>query len=168
MAEVYDYAAATAPVQCPSRWSPGSVRHLRPHPRRRRFPAAVRRASEPTIVYEQLAPTAPSGRLPDTDAGAIDGVADADITVGPMQFLPATWVQFGVDGNGDRTTDPNNLWDAAASAANRLCAASGRLYRSGGTLTAYFGTEDYNDWVIESIDAAAAAAARPAAGARAS
>ncbi|MEZ5379924.1 MAG: D-alanyl-D-alanine carboxypeptidase family protein [Acidimicrobiales bacterium] len=164
VAEVYDYAAATAPCPVPFSVVAGIGAVTSDHTRVGGDSRLLSDgASEPTIVYEQLAPTAPSGRLPDTDAGAIDGVADADITVGPMQFLPATWVQFGVDGNGDGTTDPNNLWDAAASAANRLCAASVDTDLEG-ALTAYFGTEDYNDWVIESIDAAAAwqLAQRPA------
>ena len=50
----------------------------------------------------------------DTDKGAIDGV-------GPMQFIPATWAGYASDGNGDGIKDPNNVFDAALSAAKYLC-----------------------------------------------
>lgn len=43
---------------------------------------------------------------------------------GPMQFMPATFKAYGVDGNGDGTTDVNDLEDAVFSAANLLCANS--------------------------------------------
>ncbi|WP_328806365.1 lytic transglycosylase domain-containing protein [Streptacidiphilus fuscans] len=42
--------------------------------------------------------------------------------IGPMQFLPSTWTVWGVDGNGDGTADPNNIYDAALSAGHYLCA----------------------------------------------
>lgn len=41
---------------------------------------------------------------------------------GPMQFMPATWDAYGVDGDGDGTADINDIDDAAAGAANYLCA----------------------------------------------
>jgi len=47
--------------------------------------------------------------------------------VGPMQFIPGTWVRSGVDGNGDGVADPNNLFDAALTAGRYLCAGGGDL-----------------------------------------
>ncbi|QKT06538.1 lytic murein transglycosylase [Gordonia sp. X0973] len=44
---------------------------------------------------------------------------------GPFQFLPETWQRFGVDANGDGRADPDNMDDAALSAARYLCVASG-------------------------------------------
>ena len=41
---------------------------------------------------------------------------------GPMQFMPATWAAYGVDGNGDEVADTDNLEDAVFGAANYLCA----------------------------------------------
>ena len=41
---------------------------------------------------------------------------------GPMQFVPATWEAYGVDGNGDGAADTDNLEDAVFGAANYLCA----------------------------------------------
>jgi membrane-bound lytic murein transglycosylase B len=59
--------------------------------------------------------------VPDTDGGAIDGTAATDRAAGPMQFLPGTWRRFGTDGDGDGEDDPQNLFDAAASAGAYLC-----------------------------------------------
>jgi hypothetical protein len=47
--------------------------------------------------------------------------------VGPMQFIPSTWRRLGRDGNHDGVADPNNLFDAATSAAAYLCLAGGDL-----------------------------------------
>jgi hypothetical protein len=43
--------------------------------------------------------------------------------VGWMQFMPSTWAQWGIDGNGDGVADPYNPWDAIMSAARYLQAA---------------------------------------------
>jgi membrane-bound lytic murein transglycosylase B len=59
--------------------------------------------------------------IPDSDGGRWDGDATWDRAVGPMQFIPTTWRSLGRDGNGDRIADPNNLFDAAVSAAGYLC-----------------------------------------------
>jgi hypothetical protein len=42
--------------------------------------------------------------------------------VGPMQFMPATWSTYGVDGDGDGRVDITDLEDSVSSAANYLCA----------------------------------------------
>jgi cell wall-associated NlpC family hydrolase len=39
---------------------------------------------------------------------------------GPMQFIPATWADYGVDGNHDGRTDVHDPADAIASAAHYL------------------------------------------------
>jgi membrane-bound lytic murein transglycosylase B len=41
--------------------------------------------------------------------------------MGPMQFLPGTWARYAVDGKGDGTPDPQNLFDSALAAARYLC-----------------------------------------------
>ncbi|MFB9680039.1 lytic transglycosylase domain-containing protein [Streptosporangium vulgare] len=41
---------------------------------------------------------------------------------GPMQFMPATWKAYGVDGDGDGVADIWNPYDAVPGAANYLCA----------------------------------------------
>ena len=59
----------------------------------------------------------------DTDHGRLDGdpFNQYETAVGPMQFLPATWMKLGRDGNGDGVADPNNIYDAALTAAVYLC-----------------------------------------------
>ncbi|MFD7586002.1 lytic transglycosylase domain-containing protein [Kitasatospora sp. NPDC059811] len=60
--------------------------------------------------------------IPDSDGGRYDGDARWDRAVGPMQFIPSTWATWGTDANGDGKADPNNIFDAAESAARYLCA----------------------------------------------
>ena len=47
-----------------------------------------------------------------------DGVVRA---MGPMQFIPETWRLYGVDANNDGVASPDNIDDAALSAAGYLC-----------------------------------------------
>ncbi|QFY11498.1 transglycosylase SLT domain-containing protein [Nonomuraea phyllanthi] len=42
--------------------------------------------------------------------------------LGPMQFMPATWKHYGVDGDGDGKSDIWSPYDAVPGAANYLCA----------------------------------------------
>lgn len=42
--------------------------------------------------------------------------------IGPMQFEPATWTRWGIDGDGDGHTDPRDPADAIPAAADYLCA----------------------------------------------
>ena len=63
----------------------------------------------------------------DTDHGRLDGDRVYDHAVGPMQFIPSTWVSYGVDVTGSGTADPFNIFDATAAAAHYLCDAGGTL-----------------------------------------
>lgn len=60
--------------------------------------------------------------IPDTDGGRLDGDTRHDRAVGPMQFIPQTWERFGADASGDGVADPQQIDDAALSAARYLCA----------------------------------------------
>lgn len=60
----------------------------------------------------------------DTDGGRLDGDAHWDRAVGPMQFIPSTWVLWARDVDGDGQADPQNLFDAAGAAAALLCDAA--------------------------------------------
>ena len=62
--------------------------------------------------------------ITDTDGGEIDGDAVHDRAVGPLQFIPESWRNWGFDGNIDGLADPQNIDDAAVAAANYLCRAS--------------------------------------------
>ncbi len=59
--------------------------------------------------------------VPDSDGGELDGTARTDRAVGPMQFLPGTWRAVEVDLDGNGVADPQNLFDAAATAGAYLC-----------------------------------------------
>lgn len=70
--------------------------------------------------------------IPDTDGGVMDGDRTHDRAMGPMQFIPETWRRWGVDANGDGVADPDNLDDAALTAARYLCDRGGDLTTEGG------------------------------------
>ena len=72
----------------------------------------------------------------DTDGGRLDGDPVWDRAVGPMQFIPSTWQRWGRDGNHDGVSDPQNVEDAAYSAAAYLCAGGRDLAKPAGLRSA--------------------------------
>jgi murein DD-endopeptidase MepM/ murein hydrolase activator NlpD len=66
--------------------------------------------------------------------------------IGWMQFLPSTWVRWGVDADGDGVANPWNAADAVYSAARYLAAAGGRTDIERG-LFAY----NHADWYVEDV-----------------
>jgi len=60
--------------------------------------------------------------ITDTDHGSMDGDTVYDRAVGPMQFIPSTWVHWKADGNADGKSDPSNIFDATLAAGRYLCA----------------------------------------------
>lgn len=62
-------------------------------------------------------------RIPDSNDGEIDGDPEWDRAVGPMQFIPTTWEQWGTSVDPKGEPDPHNIDDAAYSAARYLCTA---------------------------------------------
>lgn len=84
--------------------------------------------------------------IPDTDGGSMDGDPVHDRAMGPMQFIPETWLKWGVDANGDGRADADNIDDAALTAARYLCARGGDLTSAAGwqrALMAYNLSGDY-------------------------
>ena len=75
--------------------------------------------------------------------------------LGPMQFLPSTWAQWGIDAFGD-TGSPNVLdpYDGVPSAARLLCADGA----AAGGRSLYNAIFDYNhaDWYVNEVLALAA------------
>ena len=62
--------------------------------------------------------------VPATAAGVrLDGDPRWDHAVGPMQFLPSTWTHWGVSATGG-IPDPNDIDDAALTAARYLCGSN--------------------------------------------
>ncbi|MEO9138995.1 MAG: lytic murein transglycosylase [Jatrophihabitans sp.] len=86
----------------------------------------------------------------DTDHGRLDGDRIFDRAVGPMQFIPSTWAAFGVDANSDGIRDPNNIFDAAAAAADYLCAAGRDLTTYAGQVRAV-GSYNHSDAYIAMV-----------------
>jgi len=66
--------------------------------------------------------------------------------IGWMQFMPSTWMRWGVDANGDGIADPWNAADAIFSAARYLAAAGAQsdLYRA---VFAY----NHADWYVNEV-----------------
>jgi murein DD-endopeptidase MepM/ murein hydrolase activator NlpD len=66
--------------------------------------------------------------------------------IGWMQFLPSTWMEWGVDANGDGVADPWNAADAIFSAARYLDAA-------GASTDLYQAVFAYNhaDWYVNEV-----------------
>ncbi|MEI5583795.1 MULTISPECIES: lytic transglycosylase domain-containing protein [unclassified Agromyces] len=85
-------------------------------------------------------------RIEDTDGGLLDGDATWDRAVGPMQFIPSTWAEWGTDGNGDGLADPHQIDDAAQTTARYLC-ASGPMRSSEGWRAAVFSYNHDDDYV---------------------
>ena len=66
--------------------------------------------------------------------------------VGWMQFLPSTWLRWGVDANGDGVADPADPADAIYSAARYLAAAGGQ-YDLRRAIFAY----NHADWYVNEV-----------------
>jgi hypothetical protein len=90
----------------------------------------------------------------ESDDGQNMGPSSAG-ALGPMQFLPSTWQEWGIDAFGEE--GPPNImdpYDAVPSAARMLCAAGAA---TGGT-SLYDAIYDYNhaDWYVREVLALAA------------
>lgn len=90
----------------------------------------------------------------DTDGGLLDGDSAFDRAVGPLQFIPQTWDQWGRDGSGDGVADPHQIDDATLTAVHYLCHARGSLDSSGAWIAA---VRSYNDSVEYQAQVARAA-----------
>jgi membrane-bound lytic murein transglycosylase B len=90
--------------------------------------------------------------VPDTDGGVIDGDAEWDRAVGPMQFTPSTWQTAAQDGNRDGAKDVNQIDDAALATAMHLCQVGGDLTKADNwiaAISAYNPSVEYNNRVAE-------------------
>lgn len=59
--------------------------------------------------------------VPDTDNAVTDGDATQDVAVGPMQIMPSRWEQHGSSAEEGRKPNPDNIDDAALTAARIMC-----------------------------------------------
>ena len=95
----------------------------------------------------------------DTDGGALDGDPVHDRAVGPMQFIPGTWAQWGADADGNGVADPDDLDDAALAAARYLCASGGDLTTATGWNRAVLTYNRSSRYVQDVLDRSASYAA---------
>lgn len=83
----------------------------------------------------------------ETDHGRGPQVSPAGAE-GPMQFMPATWAVYGVDGDGDGVA---SIWDAAdavPAAADLLCANGGG---EPARLSAAIFQYNHADWYVQLV-----------------
>lgn len=122
--------------------------------------------ASPPIIGPALDGTQGFARIDDTDHGSLDHDPTFDRAVGPMQFIPESWSRYGRDANGDGVADPQQIDDAALTAANLLCTSgsspSGSSPSAGRDLStpegwqaAILSYNHSNDYVIRVRDAAA-------------
>lgn len=83
--------------------------------------------ARPPILGPPLDGTRGYPRITDTDHGFFDGSKRWDRAIGPMQFLPSSWVRWGGRGPLAGHADPQNLYDAALAAGSYLCADAANL-----------------------------------------
>ena len=138
-----DAATAMAELDpgCGLRWTAlaGVGRIESNHGRSAQAELSLRGDISPPIIGVPLDGTNGTALVRDTDRGELDGDAIYDRAVGPMQVIPSTWRLVARDGNGDNVEDPNNVFDAAMTAATYLCrAAPGGLATDDGLHAAFF------------------------------
>jgi hypothetical protein len=93
--------------------------------------------------------------IPDSDGGTIDGDAEYDRAVGPMQLIPQTWRNWHTDASGDGVADPQNLDDETMATANYLCRSTGDMGTEAGWRTgvaAYNSADSYLRTVAATAD----------------
>ncbi|MFS8102052.1 lytic murein transglycosylase [Lentzea alba] len=98
----------------------------------------------------------------DTDGGRLDGDTTWDRAVGPMQFIPGTWNRWAKRAAGDGLpADPQNIDDAALTAARYLCGGGARDLGTGqgwwAAVLAYNNSVEYGQNVFSGADAYARA-----------
>lgn len=107
----------------------GQTRAGQPQARQSPGPAAGGRPTSYLDLYKQSATRCPGlswtvlaaiGQV-ESSHGRNNGPSSAG-ALGPMQFMPATWKAYGVDGDGDGKADIWSPYDAVPGAANYLCA----------------------------------------------
>ena len=82
----------------------------------------------------------------ETNYGRLNDVTSSAGAQGWMQFMPATWKAYGVDGNKDGLADPYNPVDAIFAAARYLKAAGADK-----DLRAAVWAYNHADWYVDSV-----------------
>ncbi|WP_307797369.1 lytic transglycosylase domain-containing protein [Actinomadura barringtoniae] len=90
----------------------------------------------------------------ESDHGRNAGRSSAG-ALGPMQFMPATWKTYGVDGDHDGKADIMNPYDAVPAAAKYLCANGAG--KGGKQLYRAIWHYNHADWYVQKVLALAKA-----------
>jgi hypothetical protein len=90
----------------------------------------------------------------DTDQGTIDGDTTYDRAVGPLQFIPSTWLSYKVDADNNGVADPNDIDDASLAAANYLCQGGRDLSKPDSWWDAIFSYNAVQPYARKVFDAA--------------
>ena len=110
----------------------------------------------PPIVGPPLDGSGTGGNTTPLPAGTWAGTWGIDgpwlQAVGPMQFLPATFTAWAVDGDADGDTDPHSIGDAVATAANYLCGSTDAVSDPRAALGRYNASDAYADDVLQRAD----------------
>ena len=108
--------------------------------------------AEPGIYGAPLDGRSGRAKITDTDNGSLDKDTVYDRAVGPMQFIPGTWSNVGVDSDNDGKKNPQDVDDAATAAGIYLCAGSDDLSTDKGARAAvhrYNHSDSYVDLVMK-------------------
>jgi membrane-bound lytic murein transglycosylase B len=88
------------------------------------------------------------------DSTALHGDPRWDHAIGPMQFIPSTWLRWASDADGDGRSDPNNIDDAAYAAGRYLCASGADLTTGAGWHRAMLSYNRSDQYAADGLDAA--------------
>ena len=95
------------------------------------YGSAARVSREGTLTPPILGPVLDGSdgmpAYPSPDHGRLEQGGKWERAVGPMQFLPSTWVEYAVKVRGHGPASPQNYYDAAVAAGVYLCANGGNL-----------------------------------------
>ena len=110
--------------------------------------------TQPLIIGAPLDGQGGRQLVPDSDNGRYDSDRVYDRAVGPMQFLPSTWLRYQTDADQDGRSDPNDINDAALAAGEYLCAGGKDLATVGGWWGAIYSYNQLQAYAKSVFDAA--------------
>lgn len=139
--EAYTYAARVAEVEnpkCHIAWTTlAGIGQVESHNGTYRGATIAPNGDvRPPIRGVRLDGTGGTLRIVDSERANLDGDDGVERAMGPMQFISETWRLYGVDANNDGIVSPDNIDDAALSAAGYLCWRGKDLATARGWITA--------------------------------